>query len=149
MNGFIWHNIICLFKIKYLIMKIKFHLLLIVTLIIGINVYSQDSTRTKNDKPGTPQSLKKADNTPQSHLQVIKNNTAPNQANINKPSESNNLDNTTQQTITTDVNTTAKPSSTNPNTITTNPPATMITNTNNSSANQNGISNAGKPIRKK
>ncbi len=129
-------------------MKTKFSLLIIAILLLILNGYSQDSIRTKNDKPGTPQSLKKTDKTPESHLQVIKNNTAPNSANVNKPSESNNINNTTRQTITTDANTTSKPNPTNPITITNTPPATMTTTTN-SSAIQNGISNAGKPLRKK
>jgi hypothetical protein len=130
-------------------MKTKFSLLVIAILLLVINGYSQDSIRTKNDKPGTPQSLKNTDNTPQSHLQVIKNNPAPNQANINKPSESNNINNSTRQTITTDSNTTAKPNPTNPITITTTTPPANMTTTTHSSATQNGISNAGKPLRKK
>ncbi len=129
-------------------MKTKFSLLVIAILLLVLNGYTQDSIRTKNDKPGTPQSLKKTDKTPESHLQVIKNNTAPNPANINKPSESNNVNNTTRQTITSDPNTATKPNPTNPITITNTPPATMTTTTH-SSATQNGISNAGKPLRKK
>ncbi|MDQ3682694.1 MAG: hypothetical protein M3352_06435 [Bacteroidota bacterium] len=129
-------------------MKIKFSLLLVVILLSVYSGYSQDSIRTKNDKPGTAQSLRKADNTPESRVQVIKNNTAPNPANINKPSESNTINNATQKTITTDANTTSKPNPTNTITITNTPPATMNTTTH-SSATQNGISNAGKPLRKK
>ncbi len=129
-------------------MKTKFSLLVIAILLLVLNGYTQDSIRTKNDKPGTPQSLKKTDKTPESHLHVIKNNTAPNPANINKPSESNNVNNTTRQTITSDPNTATKPNPTKPITLTNTPPATMTTTTH-SSATQNGISNAGKPLRKK
>lgn len=128
-------------------MKLEISIVLILILSLVFSGYSQDSLRTKNDKPGTPQSLRTSDNTPKTHLEIISNNT-PNQININKPSESNNINNTTRQTITIDPNNTAKPSPTNPITITTIPPDSMHTNTN-SSAIQNGISNASKPLRNK
>jgi hypothetical protein len=128
-------------------MKFKISILLMSTLLLAVNSYSQDSIRTKNDKPGTPQSLRKPDNTPQTHVQVITNHTSPNQANVNRPSESNNVNNTSQKTITVDPNNTAgKPSPVNPTTITETPPDSMRTTTN-SSAIQNGISNSSKPIR--
>ena len=127
----------------------KFSIVLISILLLVFRGFSQDSVRTKNDKPGTPQSLRHADNTPQSHVQITNNNTTPNQTDINRPSESNNVNNTTQKTITIDSNNTAgKPSPVNPITITTTPPDSMRTTTN-SSAIQNGISNAGKPLRNK
>ena len=110
--------------------------------------YSQDSIRTKNDKPGTPQSLRHTDNTPQCQVQ-INNNQATNRSDINRPSESNSINNTNRQTIIIDSNNTVgKPSPVNPNTITTTPPASMKTITN-SSAIQNGISNGSKPLRNK
>ena len=128
-------------------MKFKFPILLISILLLAINSYSQDSIRTKNDKPGTPQSLRKPDNTPQTHVQVITNHTSPNEVNINRPSESNSANNTNQKTITIDPNNTAgKPSPVNPTTITETHPDSMRTTTN-SSAIQNGISNSSKPIR--
>ena len=127
----------------------KFFILLVSVLLAAFNGYSQDSIRTENDKPGTPQSLRIPDNTPQSHVEITNNNTTPNQTNINRPSESNTINNTNRQTITIDPsNTTAKPSPVNPITITTTPPDSMRTTTN-SSAIQNGISNASKPLRNK
>ena len=128
----------------------KFSILLISTLFLVFSGYSQDSVRTKNDKPGTPQSLRRTDDTPQSHVQITNNNTTPNHTDINRPSESNNVNNTTQQTITIDSNNTAgKPSPVNPITITITPPDSMSKTTTNSSAIQNGISNASKPLRNK
>jgi len=130
-------------------MKQMFFILVIPLLLLASSVYSQDSIRTKNDKPGTPQSLRKPDNTPESHVQITNSNPTSNQTNINRPSESNTINNTTQQTITIDPNnTTAKPAPVNPITITTTPPDSMRTTTN-SSAIQNGISNASKPLRNK
>jgi hypothetical protein len=109
--------------------------------------YGQDSIRTKNDKPGTTQSLRKSDQTPQNHVQII-NTQTPTQADVNRPSESNTQNNTTQQTITTDPNKAPVSNPTNPITITTKPPANMQSKTN-SSAIQNGISNTSKPLRNK
>jgi hypothetical protein len=129
-------------------MKKKISILLISILLLAFSSYSQDGIRTKNDKPGTPQSLRHTDNTPQSHVQIINNNT-PSQTNMNRASESNNVNNSTQHTITIDSNNTAgKPSPVNPITITTTPPDSMRTPAN-SSAIQNGISNASKALRNK
>jgi hypothetical protein len=128
-------------------MKLKLSIVLISFLSLVFSGHSQDSPRTKNDKPGTPQSLRTLDNTPKTHIEIIDSNT-PNQTNINKPSESNNINNTTRETITIDPNNTAKLIPTNPITITTNHPDSIHTNTN-SSAIQNGISNASKPLRNK
>ena len=129
-------------------MKIKIAILSALILLTVFSGYSQDSIRTKNNKPGTPSSLRKADNIPQSKIQ-INSTTTSNQTDINRPSESNNTNNTTQKTIIiTDQNTTAKPNPVTTNTITTTPPATMRTTTQ-SSAIQNGISNAPKTIRNK
>lgn len=126
-------------------MKIKFSVLIALILFSVCNVYSQDSLRTRNDKPGTPQSLRSTVTAPESHV-TTNNNPVLNQNNIDKPSESNNVNNTTQQTITTDNNNLPIQSITKPNTLNTVPPATMKTTTN-SSAIQNGISNASKPLR--
>lgn len=128
-------------------MKTKLCVLPIIFLLWIFSGYGQDSIRTKNDKPGTSQSLRKSDQTPQNHVQII-NTQTPTQADINRPSESNTQNNTTQQTISTDPNKAPVTSPTNPITITTTPPANMKSNTN-SSAIQNGISNTSKPLRNK
>ena len=129
-------------------MKCKLFISAIAVLVCVFCSYSQDNTRTINDKPGTPQSFRNKTQTPENHIQIIKPNATPNQADLNRPSESNTPNNTTQQTITTDPDTPPTSNPTNPNTLTTVPPDSMRTSTN-SSAIQNGISNASKPLRNK
>jgi hypothetical protein len=130
-------------------MKMKSFIPLIsIFLLLGLSGYSQDSIRTKNNKPGTPQSLRTGDNTPQTHVEIINKNSTSNQTNIHRPSESNSINNSNHETITVDPNTAGRPNPTNPISITTTPPDSMRTTTN-SSAIQNGISNASKPIRNK
>jgi hypothetical protein len=122
--------------------------ILATALVCAFSGYCQDSLRTINDKPGTPQSLRNTTQTPENHVQVITPNATPNQADINRPTESNTPNNSTQQTITTDPNAAPVSDPTNPNTLTNVPPENMRAPTN-SSAIQNGISNASKPLRNK
>lgn len=123
--------IVCLNK-KYK-MKKNLSILIILVLILVFTGYGQDSLRTRNDKPGTPQSLRSPDQTPQSRVTIVNTNTPPTQNVIHGSPESNKVNNT-GQTI---VNTPVSP-------ITTVPADTTITN----SAIQNGVSNSPNPIRR-
>ena len=128
-------------------MKTKYFMLPIAMLLTIFSGLAQDSLRAKIDRPGTPQSLRKTDQTPQNHVQIINTQTAT-QADVNRPSESNTANNTTQQTITTDPDKTPVSDPTTPISIQSKPPETMKSITN-SSAITNGISNASKPLRNK
>lgn len=119
----------------------KFIALTISVLAVTVSTYAQDSLRTKNDKPGTPQSLRTYDNTPQSNVNIVNK---PGTANGTSAPEGNKIDNTNSQINTTGTNP-GKPS-TNPITIVNNPPA-HVDSTTNHSAIQNGISNTTNPIR--
>ena len=141
-----WHSIIYT-HFKAIVMKNKLFILA-TALVYSFSGYAQDSSRTISDKPGTPQSLRKTTQTPENHVQVITPNATPNQADINRPSESNTPNNSTQQTITTDPNAAPASNPANSNTLKNVPPENMRTPTN-SSAIQNGISNANKPLRNK
>jgi hypothetical protein len=58
-------------------MKAKLSILIILILFFAMGGHAQtvtDSVRTRNDKPGTPQSLRTADQSPQSHVTIINNN---------------------------------------------------------------------------
>ncbi|MEO6330402.1 MAG: hypothetical protein ABIO55_15815 [Ginsengibacter sp.] len=128
-------------------MKKTLSLLLITLLLLVANGYSQDSARTKNDKPGTPGSLRVPDNSSQSQVNIINSNTAPGQTIVTGAPESNKLSNSKGQTIITNSNTNANRVPTSSITIANKPPGVVDSVKN--SAIQNGISNASNPIRNK
>jgi hypothetical protein len=128
-------------------MKRKLLVLLISFLSASVVGYSQDSARTKNDKPGTTQSLKTSDQSPQSHADIINSNTAPNQTIVHGAPESNKVNSGKRKTIITNSAASDKPVPTTPITIINKPPGRPAS-TVNSSAIQNGISNSSNPIRK-
>jgi hypothetical protein len=78
-------------------MKKNLFILLITVLLLKFNAYCQDSLRTRNDKPGTPQSLRTPDNTPESQVKIINPTTIPNQAIDHGATESNQASNTSVQ----------------------------------------------------
>lgn len=82
----------------------KTSIILIPILLLSFAGYSQDSVRTKNDKPGTPQSLRTPNTAPRSKVHVIDNNAAPNQTIHHGATESNKVNNTREQTIKGDPN---------------------------------------------
>ncbi len=53
-------------------MKTKFFVSLLSFLLLAFISYGQDSVRTRNDKPGTPQSLRTIDNAPKNKVHLIK-----------------------------------------------------------------------------
>ena len=79
-------------------MKKKLSILMIPFLLMEFSGYCQDSVRTRNDKPGTPQSLRTANSAPQSQVNIINNNTVPNQAIDHGATESSQVGNTSGHT---------------------------------------------------
>ena len=125
-------------------MKRKLYTVLVITLAFAIKSYGQnDSVRTRNDKPGTPQSLRTSDQSPQSHVEIKNTNTIPGQT-ISPATTGNNG---TSSTIVTDPNTAGKPVPTSPITLVNKPRDHVDTSVKNS-AIQNGVSNVTNPIRK-
>lgn len=102
-------------------MKKKLFILLISGLIVLTGGYSQDSIRTRNDKPGTPQSLRKVNITPASQVHVVNTNVAPGQSINHGATESNNVNNKQEQTIVSEPNTV---NSTVPNSVNVTDPKT-------------------------
>ena len=124
-------------------MKSKLSIILVTVLLLALGGYSQDdSMRTRNDKPGTPQSLRTADQSPQSHVNVINANTAPDQSGTHATTGNNEINNT----LIADPNTADKPAPTSPITLVNKPRRDSGVK---NSAIQNGISNATNPIRNK
>jgi hypothetical protein len=104
----------------------------------------EDSTRTRNDRPGTPQSLRTADQSPQSHVNIINNNPAPGQTTNPAATGNNGINNT----IIADPNTIGKPVSTMP-ISNVNPASGRLDSAVSNSAIRNGVSNTTNPIRNK
>ena len=118
---------------------------------LAFTSYSQDSIRTKNDKPGTPQSLRTVDNTP--HNKVHFNNTykAPAQSINHGAVESNKIDNTKDQSIINDTNQDNNKSIPKTPITISNEPARQAVKADtsiNKGTMSNGQSNATNPIRK-
>jgi hypothetical protein len=110
------------------------------TVFIG---YGQDSLRTKNDKPGTPQSLRTPDNSPQSHVHILNNNVAPLQTINHGATESNQVNSTRRTIVTADTNSYNHP----PNPQATAVPSNKIAPVNDSLTK--GVkSNVSDPVRK-
>ena len=117
-------------------MKSKLFILSISFLFFASASYSQvanDSVRTRNDKPGTPQSLRTPDMSPQSHVTLLNTKAAPNQN-----ASGTNTANANGQTIITV-----------PNTDNTNVPKTPITLQNKATNRLDTIPKAVEPISNK
>jgi hypothetical protein len=105
--------------------------------------FAQDSARTRNDKPGTPQSLRTPDNSPRSKVTLINSNTTPNQDINHGATESNEVNNNKQQVIV--------PANNNGSTLVNQPPpATIINKPVNvhDTLTRNGKNNVSNPTRK-
>ena len=83
-------------------MKTKFLILLGSVLLFAANNYAQtitDSARTRNDKPGTPQSLRTPNTAPLSHVTILNSYVPQNQNVVHTSSESNTPNNTNGKTV--------------------------------------------------
>ncbi|HEY8688860.1 MAG TPA: hypothetical protein VIM07_06460 [Chitinophagaceae bacterium] len=81
-------------------MKTKIFMLLVTALLFAITNYGQtitDSARTRNDKPGTPQSLRTSNTAPVSHVTILNSYVPQNQNVIS--SESLTPNNTNGKTV--------------------------------------------------
>lgn len=121
-------------------MKKIFFILLVTCLFSMPRGYSQDSARTRNDKPGTPQSLRTTNTAPQTQLHVVNPNVAPNQSINHGATESNGVNNKQEQIITTAPNTGKE--------IPNNSISTGRADSTNSSIINNRKTNVTNPIRK-
>jgi hypothetical protein len=95
-----WHSIEGLCIANYEIMKTKLLILLAALILLAFAGFSQvdDSVRTRNDKPGTPQSLRTPDLSPRSRVTILNTKAAPAQ-NVNTgTSEGTNTNTTTGRT---------------------------------------------------
>ena len=125
----------------------KLSIILVSVILLSLTGYCQDSTRTRNDKPGTPQSLRTPDNAPQNRVHTINTNTAPNQTINHGATESNKVNNTKEQTKIADPNVgngTVIPQTP----VINNSAATHTDSTINKDVINNGKSNVTNPIRK-
>ncbi len=106
-----------------------------------------DSVRTRNDKPGTPQSLRTPNKAPRTHIHTINKDVPPQQAINHGATESNNPDNLGKNKMIAPNSTYGKKVPVTPVTI---KPglARKDTSINNKGVMQNGQSNASNPIRK-
>ncbi len=106
-----------------------------------------DSVRTRNNKPGTPQSLRTPNNAPRTHVHTINNNVPPQQTINHGATESNNPDNLAKKKMIAPNSTYGKKVPVTPITI---KPGltTKDTSINSKGVMQNGQSNASNPIRK-
>jgi hypothetical protein len=83
-------------------MKTKILCLLVSILFVTTNNYAQtitDSARTRNDKPGTPQSLRTPNTAPVSHVTILNSYVPQNQNVLHTSSESNTPNNTNGKTV--------------------------------------------------
>lgn len=132
-------------------MKTKFLICLSSAVILSVCGYSQDSSRTKNDKPGTPQSLRTTDNSPETRVHIVDTYKPPQQSIYHAGTESNSLnDINRQQTVYPGINDgkaiPATPAVTVDNRTT--PQVIRRDSTVNKGTMGNGQSNATNPIRK-
>ena len=121
-------------------MKTKLFTLLLSTLMFACSGFGQtpnDSVRTRNDKPGTPQSLRTPDQSPQSHVTILNANVPPNQNVIHTSSESTTPNNTNGKLIITTPNTNGNAVPKTPITLKTNSPGDTTRK----------VLNSGNPIR--
>ena len=79
-------------------------IILVPVLLLAFSGYGQDSIRTRNDKPGTPQSLRTPDHAPRNRVHIINTNTDPRQTINHGATESNKVNNAKDQTIKVDPN---------------------------------------------
>ncbi len=129
-------------------MKKKLTILLLSFFILSIG-YGQisDSVRTRNDKPGTPQSLRTPNTAPRNHIHTINKNVPPQQSVNHDGIETNEPNNQRNKEV-------IAPNSTNNKTV----PVTPVTikpgltpqdtSKNSKGVMQNGQGNASNPIRK-
>ncbi len=131
-------------------MKTKFSTAILAFLLMAFVSYGQDSVRTRNNKPGTPGSLRTPDNAPKNKVHLIETYKPQEQSIYHGATESNTINNTN------------KPKEYPGITNTTNLPGTPAITTDNKSTRQNiskdsainkgtmrnGESNATNPIRK-
>ena len=92
-----WHNFLCNSlseSAKTYTMKTKSFVSLLSFLLLAFISYGQDSIRTRNDKPGTPQSLRITSNTPTNKVHLIKSYKPPQQSIYHGATESNTITNT-------------------------------------------------------
>lgn len=132
-------------------MKTKFSISLLSFLLLTFISYSQDSIRTRNDKPGTPQSLRTVNNSPKNRVHLIERHQPPGQTIYHGATESNTINNTKKRER-------VYPGITNARDIPGTPAITIDNQTtrqvirNDSAVNKgtmgNGQSNATNPIRK-
>lgn len=132
-------------------MKTKFSISLLSFLLLAFTGYGQDSARTRNDKPGTPQSLRTMNNAPRNRVHAIKTYKQPHQEIYHGATESNMINNTNKEAK-------VYPGITNANEITKAPAATIdnqaapqaihMDSAINKGTMGNGQSNATNPIRK-
>lgn len=131
-------------------MKAKVFISLLSFLLLTFISYGQDSIRTRNDKPGTPQSLRTTNNAPRNKVHVVETQ-RPQQQGINHGATENTIDNSNRQQKVSPVisNSGEKPQTP---TITIEKESTQSTIRRDSTTNKgtmgNGQSNATNPIRK-
>ncbi len=131
-------------------MKLKLSILFLSAL-FSLRSLGQDSVRTKNDRPGTPQSLRTIDNSPTNKVHMTNTHRVPNQTINDGATESNKVNNTNSQTIVADPN--AGNGAVVPKTPITiaRQPARPVSRTDsiiNNGTMSNGQNNATNPIRK-
>ena len=78
-------------------MKAKFFICILSALTIAYSGYSQDSSRTRNDKPGTPQSLRTTDNLPENRVHLVDTYKPAQQSIYHEGTESNKVNNIDKQ----------------------------------------------------
>ncbi len=133
------------------IMKTKISISLLSFLLSTFMSYGQDSIRTRNDKPGTPQSLRTTNNAPKNRIHVVEAYKPPGQTIYHGATESNKINNTKKRARVSPNITKAKEIPRTP-AITIDNQTTQQAIQNDSAVNKgtmgNGQSNATNPIRK-
>lgn len=127
------------------------NIIIVVTLFLSVNNICEaqvaDTIRTRNDKPGTPQSLRQPNTAPLNHVPIIKSKKPQNQTIQHGAVEHNDPTNLSKQNK---VAPAVTPATEIPDTPVTLDAVNMSkdTSVNRSGVMQNGQSNATNPIRK-
>ena len=79
-------------------MKIALSVSLLSFLLVASTSYGQDSIRTRNDKPGTPQSLRTINKAPENKVHLIDTHKQSRQEIYHGATESNTINNSNRQT---------------------------------------------------
>lgn len=109
-NLILWHSIAGIFcTVNKIIMKNKLSILFVTGLLTIVTCYGQDSARTINDKPGTPQSLRRPYNGPTNTIHTINTTVAPGQTINHNGTGSNQVNYRKQQIIIPHNNYNSKP----------------------------------------